>query len=866
MQTKPNLPNPQSGFALLSSLILLFVMAAVAAAIFYSTISERSNAGTDMQKNTAYYASEAAMEKMTTDLGTLYSLNKAPNIAQIAVLTGATYRPNVINAGYQEYNISVPPNPANPTIPLAVTHNITSGSNAGLVAQIINMQLQSTAQTGAIAQAGMIGTPGEQVRMTRDIEVALIPVFQFGIFSQSDLSFFPGPAFDFNGRVFTNGNLFLADDGGLTFHSKVQAVGEVVRTVLANGVDATPRVGAVNIPTSPNGCDGAAPSCRNLLQKDESVTQFFTKPVPNPNWVNLSTSIYKGMLQNGTTGATALNLPFVKGNVSPYEIIRRPPSAEPATSLTGTSRLFNQAQIRILLDDNPANLPGGQKPTDVNLSAYSTAVNGVGTQQFMAQGIVPKSCPKVGATTPPCTDPSWFNPTGVQNVPWPLISGWLRVEYRDAAGNYNDITQEWLGLGFARQAQESAVPAQSVPNAENGIANTVHPSAILLFQYPASTAIYTPTAPQYGWYPINMYDPREGEVRDTVKAAGSCAVAGVFNLIELDMDNLRRWLNGTTGVSGQKVETASQNGYIVYFSDRRGMQLDTAAVPAATELNGEYGFEDIINIANATGTPNGVIDTGEDVNGNGRVDTYGIKTIGDGFGVPGADANPYTGAASRITCATTGRVNRVSGPRHAIKVINGSLGHVPVLAGGTGGTTIASENPVYVQGNYNANAAGFGASAAGVNEAASAVIADSVTLLSISYTDLRGLQNPTNLAARPGATSYYRLAIAGGKNINFPTATTWVAAADYGTDGGAHNFLKYIESWNGTSNYEGSLVSFFYSRQAVGVFKCCTVVYGAPNRNYSFDTNFLDPAKMPPGTPRFEDIDNLGYHQDYRPQ
>jgi hypothetical protein len=194
---------------------------------------------------------------------------------------------------------------------------------------------------------------------------------------------------------------------------------------------------------------------------------------------------------------------------------------------------------------------------------------------------------------------------------------------------------------------------------------------------------------------------------------------------------------------------------------------------------------------------------------------------------------------------------------------------------GTGGTTIASENPVYVQGNYNANAASdFRSVLTPPGEVAAAVIADAVTLLSVNYTDLRSLANPTALGNRPAATSFFRLAIAGGKNINFTAPQIlgfWTSSDDFGTDGGVHNFLRYVEDWNPksgqqTSNYLGSLVSFYYSRQAVGVFKCCTVVYGAPKRDYAFDQNFLDPAKLPPGTPRFQDIDNLGYHQDFSPQ
>ena len=69
---------------------------------------------------------------------------------------------------------------------------------------------------------------------------------------------------------------------------------------------------------------------------------------------------------------------------------------------------------------------------------------------------------------------------------------------------------------------------------------------------------------------------------------------------------------------------------------------------------------------------------------------------------------------------------------------------------------------------------------------------------------------------------------------------------DFGTDGGMHNFLRYLENRgaNGaTVNYSGSLISMYYSQYNTGKFKCCNAVYGAPTRNYFFDTQFLNPIE-----------------------
>jgi hypothetical protein len=65
----------------------------------------------------------------------------------------------------------------------------------------------------------------------------------------------------------------------------------------------------------------------------------------------------------------------------------------------------------------------------------------------------------------------------------------------------------------------------------------------------------------------------------------------------------------------------------------------------------------------------------------------------------------------------------------------------------------------------------------------------------------------------------------------------------------------------GTVNYVGSIATFYFNRQATGTFKCCTTVYGAPTRNFAFDTDFLDPTKLPPLTPVFRDLNTLSFSQ-----
>ena len=157
-------------------------------------------------------------------------------------------------------------------------------------------------------------------------------------------------------------------------------------------------------------------------------------------------------------------------------------------------------------------------------------------------------------------------------------------------------------------------------------------------------------------------------------------------------------------------------------------------------------------------------------------------------------------------------------------------------------------------GDFNANSGGNGW---GDPYIPTSVAGDAVTLLSSEWNDINSFSSPYSTNARNGTTAFYRVAVVGGKTLSFPNPSG--TGQDYGTDGGVHNFLRYIEAWTGTLNYQGSIVSLYMSRQAYSTFKCCNTVYSPPSRGYNFDTTFLNPTLLPPRTPLFRDVNTTGW-------
>ena len=883
------------GFTLVASLLVLALLSGIAISLLFMVQGAGQVGGNDLETNQAYYGAESGMELLTANLAALYQQSQSPTPLQITNLTNNP--PNSTMIASMNYQESITWTPDANGNPASHTSIVSSGPSAGLTAQIIPLTLKVVATRPG----------GASVNMTRGVEVALIPVFQFGVFSDSDLSYFAGPPFAFQGRVHTNGNLFLAANSGpLILDAKTTAVGEIIRDRLANNYNAAGAYqGDVWVPNATGGCDPPNPTANPNCLKFTIPLASWSGGIPPAGtqtnvttWTNTSTQTFKSFIGNGTSmGVQTLSLPFVQGAngaAQQIQIIRKPPVGESPTSATGSSREFNKANIRILLASTQADLAPDRPALigdldNINLDngcagGRTDTVTGVGiTPWAMAQtGLgfegnwpgVPTALPRpAGACTP------------AAGQPWPLIDGWLRVEYLNAAGNWVGVTREWLKLGFARSVV--------IPNALG--VNIVHPNAILIFQEwadrnadgqvtvadaPSDRTVINPNS-QYSWYPINFYDPREGFPRDANPglAGSQCYVNGIMNAVELDVGNLNQWLLGNFPASGPLVSYSSQNGYLVFFSDRRGMMPD---VNNGNITQGEYGFEDVINSASPTGTPDNVLEplgpTGfspEDVDENNVLDAWGAANVGNGMRVAGGTVgNPY----KTVDCLNGGRQNIVTGARHALRLVDGGLGNVPIRPDtGLGGFTVAAENPVYVFGDYNSNVGdpfwGNPGGAADINHAAAAVISDAVTLLSnpptvanpaVGWSDLNSMINALNMTNRNANTTYYRLAIAGGKNMNFPQPAG--TGADFGTDGGVHNFLRYIEDWGGaTLSYRGSLVSLYYSQYATGTFKCCTLVYSPPNRNYYFDSAFTDPAKLPPGTPMLQDVVNLTYWQDFKP-
>ena len=179
--------------------------------------------------------------------------------------------------------------------------------------------------------------------------------------------------------------------------------------------------------------------------------------------------------------------------------------------------------------------------------------------------------------------------------------------------------------------------------------------------------------------------------------------------------------------------------------------------------------------------------------------------------------------------------------KRAIRLKNG--GTLP-----NGGLTVASGNPVYIQGDFNTGSVASAVpgatptiqplsnsgdptqpTVAGYDRQPAAVVADAVDVLSNSWNDALA-------GTVPGASpTTINAAFVSG---NVPTGGGYYS-------GGVENFPRFLENWsNKNFTYYGSMIQLYKSQQAIGRWGSPNV-YSPPKRAWYFDTNFV--ATPPPG-------------------
>lgn len=166
----------------------------------------------------------------------------------------------------------------------------------------------------------------------------------------------------------------------------------------------------------------------------------------------------------------------------------------------------------------------------------------------------------------------------------------------------------------------------------------------------------------------------------------------------------------------------------------------------------------------------------------------------------------------------------------SVRLVNGST--LP-----TKGLTVATENPLYIKGDYNT-----------VSKKPSGIAADSFNVLSNSWNDANSTN--TGLSGKTASATTVQTAVI--------TGNTETTGSNY--NGGFENIHRMHENWSGKSlTFKGSVVVLYNSQTATGNWAYGGNYYTAPSRVWSFDTDLTGAGYSIPGFPSVYNVAKVNY-------
>ncbi len=964
----------ERGAALAIVIIIVAILAVVAMTALAFSSSEARIAGSDLQRMQTFYAAVAGIEKMTSDFSDLFrdKLNPTPtdltNISSSPppplVAEGFTFNQTLVEDTdklNELRTIQGLPSDIYPRV------NIPDGPYAGLYASIIPYKMSSTA---------IMNNTGTEVEIEREFNNYLVPLFQFGIFSNEDIEIHPGPLMTFNGRVHGNKNIYALRN--TKFLNRLTMAGEFVRDAWRGGA-ANTRSGNQNVWIEVNGINVQStlgngsvmpgsgyvggPNFPSSSPGDRGHYPGSPNGVANPNWETESVlpaasgvaNRFGGQVLTNTTGATQLKMPLELSGNSPAELIKRSlPSDDP---LLATSRYHSKAQVRILIDDesagsgaaNVAGIPAGRGVLLSNFTPIALAggnalrrvsdlgsyIDGATIKQREPSTTISDARTVRGVKATGETAGLNYIPPGAG------IQGRILIEVTRADGTVFDVTQEILSMGMTVGEPNGIVYLQrpiwaayvqgSRDRDSNGFdlvsltknyqhfadgeiisAPTFDTDTGYITMTPGTanedSGVTTREATATGYnsiYPINVYNVREGWYQSSMNE-NDIYERGITSVIDVNMRNLVRWLDGVydtnllAGTNAVSTNIKGAEGYVVYISDRRGDKVKTEYLSDGSNFqstNGNVDNEDIYG-------PNNTLDDGEDVIDFGWT---GAAVSKKGTLQRDLTELPTTGTVYQVSSypdrlARAMAVMQWNNPsnyfRRAVRIFDGSVLSVSGASGKlstTKGISIASENMVYIWGNYNTTGvASIPVGGSTLNDGGytgpqvpTSIVADAFFPLSRTWFDgltamrPEGSSDPRNLTgtayriADANVSSIsdgtaVRAGIIAGTTISSLTAFPGRDSSGLRRNGGVINYPRFLELWNlnglvKTWSYTGSFIPLYRSTQAVAQWENDTaVIYMPPRRNWSFDSTFLTPNKLPPGTPFFQYVQATAFRQKLR--
>jgi hypothetical protein len=220
---KRSMRRSEKGAALPLALLIMLLVTVLGVTLFSLGLTEVAIGTNWRAYSAAFYAAEAGVEYGVVQLRQLLTTTTNPTDDQLKAISAPPTFLATKNVTFTTFEI---------TRPLAAYQTtFTTGPYAGLTGLVTDYQVRAAAQ----------GEGGTRATVTQVVRTAMVPLFQFGVFygKAVDLEIWPGPAMTFNGKIFSNSNIYIGAGTSLQIQSDdpakdramLRTAGRIYRTV-----------------------------------------------------------------------------------------------------------------------------------------------------------------------------------------------------------------------------------------------------------------------------------------------------------------------------------------------------------------------------------------------------------------------------------------------------------------------------------------------------------------------------------------------------------------------------------------------------------------------------------------------------------
>ncbi|WP_017293270.1 hypothetical protein [Geminocystis herdmanii] len=827
--------NQQQGYILVVAIGIVLALSGLMA-LYAKTInqSEQETTTALASSNTGFYAAESALNIRANKLREIF-LNygtpkgTSPNKADACFISGANKGSG--DFACEEKRIESP-DKSDTLVTTYVTEKNGGEGVVGIVPQGDAYQGLSMLEVGhsiyALSFKDDINNKSDGKQATAiiqmDVKSRLIPMFQFATFYVDDLEIFPGAAMTLSGPVHTNGDLFLGSNVSLDIKGQVTTVKDIYSRRKHFPTQTFPD-GRVKISTAlpdPNGS-----FLKNLLRWGSGSTA----QTPNPMDPQKIADNWGSQIKVRTDAPVSIPEPSILSKEGKdgkpgeyYEKADIRITFKPRA--TSNANYLNTVPFEITAIDRSPTTPVEVELTEAQRKSLRQPVM-VGADLAAIPAGDYNICTPVPLTNPHLTDPilaSWRNALNSTN------RNTLDNTFTQVANWWNGLTAAQKNT-LANKVQDylvNRIQSQDQPLSFASFSRQTNPSHSVT--YPTTPLInplnFPSTAPS-GFTTTEWNNIRNMTPQQIAGLTGRCFVAAP--ILEVGRDASGH----TTPFRYVNVREGNR--------EMRLLQLNIQSL-AIWNRDGKY-----LNGTTLTSTAN-LLYVSEEPDNSAPVNSFqrlGLAAKDDTEGGMVIHARVDDSATTRKASLLTSPYGFAFVRGQQLFGLAQTTNHPDPT-----GLTIASDQAIYVQGDYNnVRKQNTDPLTSSTNRQPASILADSFNALSnaclnndiaINHEGGTGCSVPSRVDARD---TTFNAAVLGGTDIST------VNSSDTGYNGGLENYPRFAENWtNRTWTYRGSFVSISKPLYVSGLWG---PGYNAPIRNWDYDPDFNDPKKLPPLTPQF---------------